>query len=73
MMRKSRLEFFGAIYHVINRGNCRKPIFEEGGGVWKTLFEACSTFTATNAWIAERLKWGIPCVCAICLMKKFKI
>jgi len=29
MARKPRLEFEGAIYHVISRGNYRKPLFEE--------------------------------------------
>jgi putative transposase len=43
MARKPRLEFPGAIYHVISRGNYRKPIFEGGGGAAfeKSLFEAC--------------------------------
>lgn len=43
MARKPRLEFPGALYHVISRGNYRKPIFEKGGGAAfeKTLFEAC--------------------------------
>jgi putative transposase len=43
MARKPRLEFPGAIYHVISRGNYRKPIFEDGGGpaFEKALFQAC--------------------------------
>ena len=43
MARKPRLEFPGAIYHVISRGNYRKPIFEGGGGpaFEKALFQAC--------------------------------
>ena len=28
MPRKQRLEYPGAIYHIINRGNYRRPIFE---------------------------------------------
>ena len=43
MARKPRLEFPGAIYHIISRGNYRKPIFEGGGGpaFEKALFQAC--------------------------------
>ena len=29
MARKPRLEFRGAIYHVISRGNYRKELFED--------------------------------------------
>ena len=44
MARKPRLEFAGAIYHVISRGNYRKELFEGGtaGAFEKTLFEACT-------------------------------
>ena len=35
MARKLRLEYPGAVYHVINRGNCRRDVFlggeNEGG------------------------------------------
>jgi putative transposase len=44
MPRTARLEYPGACYHVINRGNYRKDIFEsEGarGAFERTLFEAC--------------------------------
>ena len=44
MARKVRLEYEGAIYHVINRGNYRSWIFEGEGtrkGFEKCLFEAC--------------------------------
>lgn len=43
MARKPRLEFPGAIYHIISRGNYRKPVFGDGSGpaFEKTLFEAC--------------------------------
>jgi len=43
MARKPRLEFPGAIYHVISRGNYRKPLFEDGAGpaFEKALFQAC--------------------------------
>jgi REP-associated tyrosine transposase len=39
MARKLRLEYPGAIYHVINRGNYRRDIF--GDEKTKTAFEAC--------------------------------
>ena len=44
MARKPRLEFAGAIYHVISRGNYHKELFEGGtaGAFEKTLFEACA-------------------------------
>jgi REP element-mobilizing transposase RayT len=43
MARKLRLEFEGAKYHVISRGNYRKDIFEgrSAEAFEKTLFEAC--------------------------------
>ena len=44
MARKPRLEFEGAIYHVINRGNYRKDLFGERGAATafeNALFEAC--------------------------------
>ena len=39
MARKLRLEFPGAIYHVINRGNYRAWIFKTEGA--KAAFETC--------------------------------
>ncbi len=39
MARKLRLEFPGAIYHVINRGNYRADLFKTGGA--QAAFEAC--------------------------------
>ncbi len=43
MARKPRLEFAGAIYHLISRGNYRKALFEgdAAGEFEKTLFQAC--------------------------------
>ena len=32
MARKLRFEYPGAMYHVLNRGNYRRGIFEENGG-----------------------------------------
>jgi len=39
MARKLRLEFLGACYHVINRGNYRADVFKTEGA--KAAFEAC--------------------------------
>ena len=39
MPRKLRLEYPGAIYHVINRGNYRADVFRNEGA--KAAFEAC--------------------------------
>jgi len=36
MARKPRLEFVGAIYHVLSRGNYRKELFDDGSA---RLFE----------------------------------
>jgi putative transposase len=47
MARKLRLEFPGAIYHVINRGNYRTDIFGTPGAraaFVRCLFEACQKF-----------------------------
>jgi len=44
MARKPRLEFEGAIYHVLNRGNYRKDLFSDAktaGAFEKALFEVC--------------------------------
>lgn len=49
MARKLRLEFPGAIYHVINRGNYRAHVFKTEGA--RQAFEAC-VFAA-----AERSGW----------------
>jgi REP element-mobilizing transposase RayT len=47
MPRQKRVEFAGAIYHVINRGNYRSGIFEQGrsGEAFEELlFESCERF-----------------------------
>jgi REP element-mobilizing transposase RayT len=47
MPRKTRIEYAGAYYHVLNRGNYRKDLFtiERSGEMFeKTLFEACHRF-----------------------------
>jgi REP element-mobilizing transposase RayT len=48
MARKPRVESNVGLYHVINRGNYKSPIFETQGGknsFVKTLFEACDKFS----------------------------
>lgn len=45
MARKLRIQYAGAIYHVINRGNYRRDVFESAGAAQAfeaTLMEACS-------------------------------
>ena len=47
MPRKPRIEFPGAIYHILNRGNYRGPIFGSEGAkrsFEQTLFEACHRY-----------------------------
>lgn len=47
MARKLRLEFPGACYHVINRGNYRRDVFAPKGAAaafQQCLFEACDKF-----------------------------
>ena len=44
MARKLRVQYPGAIYHVMNRGDCREAIFEDDADREKfieTLGEAC--------------------------------
>ena len=45
MARKLRIEHEGALYHVINRGNYRREVFESAGTAQafeETLWEACA-------------------------------
>ncbi|MEZ5277862.1 MAG: transposase [Opitutaceae bacterium] len=47
MARKLRIEYPGAIYHVLNRGNYRRDLFETVGAAesfLKTLFETCGQY-----------------------------
>ena len=46
MARKLRLEFAGACYHVLNRGNYRRDLFVDGGAgsFERCLGEACGSF-----------------------------
>ena len=50
MARKLRLEYPGACYHVINRGNYRADVFASAGA--KAAFEACLFEACTkSAWV----------------------
>lgn len=47
MPRKCRIEYPGAVYHVINRGNYRMKVFESEGSkksFERTLFQCCSKY-----------------------------
>jgi putative transposase len=47
MARKLRIDYGGAIYHVINRGNYRRDLFETVGAAaafLRVLFEATGRF-----------------------------
>ena len=55
MARKPRIEFAGALYHVINRGNYRQDLFSAPGTAQafeKTLFE-----------VSERCGWEVGAYC----------
>ena len=66
MARKLRVKYPGAVYHVMNRGDRRKPISGArrfGGGFFATLGEACAKTgrtAVTVKWIAERWRMGAP-------------
>lgn len=52
MPRKLRLEFSGACYHVINRGNYRADIFQTAGA--RSAFEACLfEASAKSGWLVH--------------------
>ncbi len=58
MARKLRVQFPGAIYHVINRGDRREPIFDDDDdrpGFLETLAEACGkTDWQVHTWCLMR-------------------
>lgn len=58
MTRKLRIEYEGAVYHVINRGNYRADIFEQSGAkaaFLKCLDEACQkSGWIVHAWVIMR-------------------
>jgi hypothetical protein len=54
--RKLRLEYAGACYHVINRGNYRRNALAPKGAA-----EAMKAGTdVSNGWLCERLGMGTP-------------
>ena len=58
MARKLRVEYEGAVYHVINRGDRREPIFkddEDRLGFVATLGEAC----AKTGWQVHALNGSV--------------
>lgn len=58
MARKPRIEFAGAIYHVLNRGNYKADLFDSAGAAQafvECLFQTC-----------ERMGWRLH---AFCLMR----
>jgi REP element-mobilizing transposase RayT len=58
MARKPRIEFAGAIYHVLNRGNYRSDLFETAG--------AAQAFLTCLGEACERMGWRVH---AYCLMR----
>ena len=54
MARKLRVQYPGAIYHVMNRGDRREPIFKDEADRERLRAET----TMTLAWIAQRLNMG---------------
>lgn len=57
MARKARIEYPGAVYHLINRGNYRDRIFETEG--------ACGSFVDGLCKYRKSMQW---CLHAWCLM-----
>ena len=62
MARKLRVEYPGAIYHVMNRGDRREPIFKDNLDRERFLAALAGRLraetTLTVGWIAERLAMG---------------
>jgi REP element-mobilizing transposase RayT len=58
MARKPRIEFAGAIYHVLNRGNYKADLFDSAG--------AAQAFIACLFQTCERMGWRLH---AFCLMR----
>jgi REP element-mobilizing transposase RayT len=57
MARKLRVEYPGAIYHVLNRGDRREPIFRDD--------QDCELFLATLGEACQKTGWQVH---ALCLM-----
>ena len=49
MARKLRMEYPGAIYHVINRGNYRRDLFESAGTA-EAFVEALEETVGRHGW-----------------------
>ena len=59
------MEYPGAVYHVMNRGDRREPIFRDDKDrvlFLATLSECCGKtgWAVTVKWLAERLQMGSP-------------
>ena len=51
MARKPRIEYAGAVYHVLNRGNYRGDLFETAG--------AAEAFVSCLEEACERIGWRV--------------
>ena len=60
MPRKLRVEWAGACYHVINRGNYRRDLFAPAGAPEKLQLAALlkATTSVSNGWLTARLAMG---------------
>ena len=58
MARKLRIEYPGAVYHVLNRGDRREPIFKDDAEKVAVAARLRAETTMTVGWIAERLGMG---------------
>jgi REP element-mobilizing transposase RayT len=58
MARPLRIEYAGACYHVINRGNYRRNLFSSGG--------AAEAFEKTLGEAATRFGWGVHAYVVMC-------
>jgi REP-associated tyrosine transposase len=64
MARALRIQYPGAVYHVMSRGDRREPIFHEDEDrllLLKTLGEACEKTASLNALNAYQAKVTIIC------------
>ena len=73
MARKLRLQYPGAIYHVMNRGDCRAPIFNGDPDrvlFLETLGQACEkTDWQVHAYclMSNHFRWRIcGCLARVC-------
>jgi putative transposase len=64
MVRKVRIQYPGAVYHVMKRGDRREAIFEDAAvrqRLLETLSEACQkTGRQVHAYCLMHSQWGIP-------------